>query len=311
METSPSGAHTGGTRPGGATRTWLYVPGDRPERFGKALAGGADAVVIDLEDAVAPTRKETAREAAAEYLGRGRRRPVYVRVNPLGVGGEDDLAALRGTRVSGVRIPKCEHPAQVAEAARLLPGVPLVPLLETALGIERAHALATSHALVAGLAFGEADLAAELGTGHRDVLDAAAYRVLLAAAAARLPRPPMSVFPAVRDADGLAADCARGRDRGFFGRSVIHPAQVPVVNAVFTPLAGAVAAARRLVESVETAKANGSGAWLDENGDLVDAAALRQARAVLGTARATEGSARAGRPGRAGPEQAGSATIRP
>ncbi|WP_370422328.1 CoA ester lyase [Streptomyces sp. QH1-20] len=284
MGGQPSRARPGCADPAGATRTWLYVPGDRPDRFGKALACGADVVVIDLEDAVAPGRKQTAREAAAGFLGRARARPVYVRVNPLGEGGEEDLAALRGTRISGVRIPKCERPAQVAEVARLLPGVPLVPLLETALGIERAYALATGHPLVAGLAFGAADLAAELGTGHQDVLNAAAYRVLLAAAAARLPRPPMSVFPSVRDLDGLAADCARGRERGFFGRSVVHPGQVPVVNAEFTPCSEDVAGARRLVERVEAAKASGSGAWLDENGNLVDAAALRQARAVLNAA---------------------------
>ncbi|EFL19670.1 CoA ester lyase [Streptomyces sp. C] len=282
---APRGADPGsGRRPRPAARTWLYVPGDRPERFGKALACGADAVVIDLEDAVAPLRKAAAREAVVGFLDRGHRRPVYVRVNPPGRGGEEDLTALRGTRVSGVRIPKCERPAQVAEAARLLPGVPLVPLLETALGIEHAHALATGHAMVSGLAFGEADLAAELGTGHRDVLDAAAHRVLLAAAAARLPRPPLSVFPAVRDLDGLAVDCVRGRERGFFGRSVVHPAQVAVVNSVFTPRAGEVDAARRLVESVERAGASGTGAWLDENGGLVDAAALRRARAVLDAA---------------------------
>lgn len=291
MEDQPSRARPDRADPAGVTRTWLYVPGDRPDRFGKALGCGADVVVIDLEDAVAPGRKETAREAAADFLGRARARPVYVRVNPLGEGGEEDLAALRDTRVSGVRIPKCERPAQVAEAARLLPDVPLVPLLETALGIERAYALATGHPRVAGLAFGAADLAAELGTGHRDVLDAAAYRVLLAAAAARLPRPPMSVFPSVRDLDGLAADCARGRARGFFGRSVVHPCQVPVVNAAFTPSSEDVAGARRLVERVEAAaKANGSGAWLDEKGDLVDAAALRQARAVLNAARPSAGS---------------------
>ncbi|MEU9714940.1 CoA ester lyase [Streptomyces sp. NPDC047976] len=272
-------------RPGPAVRTWLYVPGDRPERFGKALACGADAVVVDLEDAVAPVRKAVARDAVVAFLERGHQRPVYVRVNPLGSGGEEDLTALRGTRVSGVRLPKCERPAQVAGAARLLPGVPLVPLLETALGIEHAHAIATGDAMVSGLAFGEADLAAELGTGHRDVLDSAAHRVLLAAAAARLPRPPLSVFPAVRDLDGLAVDCVRGRERGFFGRSVVHPAQVAVANAAFTPAAGEVDAARRLVESVERAGADGSGAWLDENGGLVDAAALRQARAVLDTAR--------------------------
>ncbi|RPF44532.1 citrate lyase subunit beta/citryl-CoA lyase [Streptomyces sp. Ag109_G2-6] len=274
-----------GTRPSPVVRTWLYVPGDRPERFGKAVASGADAVVIDLEDAVAPARKAAARGAAVGFLGSGHGRAVFVRVNALGDGGEEDLAALRGTRVSGVRIPKCEHPAQLAEAARLLPGVRLVPLLETALGIEHAYALATGHAQVSGLAFGEADLAAELGTGHRDVLDAAAHRVLLAAAAAGLPRPPLSVFPAVRDLDGLAADCARGRERGFFGRSVVHPAQVPVVNAAFTAPARELEAARRLVERVERAEANGSGAWLDEAGNLIDAAALRQARAALGAAR--------------------------
>ncbi|MEV0375589.1 CoA ester lyase [Streptomyces sp. NPDC050636] len=266
-----------------AVRSWLYVPGDRPERFAKAVDSGADAVVIDLEDAVAPARKEAAREAAAAFLSAGHPCPVCVRVNPLGGGGEDDLAALRGTHIAAVRLPKCERPGQLADAGRSLPGVPLIPLLETALGVERAFALATGHPQVAGLAFGAGDLAAELGTGHRDVLDAAGYRVLLAAAAARLPRPPMSVYPAIKDLDGLKADCVRGLERGFLGRSVVHPAQVPVVNAAFTPDCGELAAARRLLERVESATAHGSGAWLDVDGNLVDAAALRQARARLAT----------------------------
>ncbi|MGW1517135.1 HpcH/HpaI aldolase/citrate lyase family protein [Streptomyces sp. NPDC002287] len=298
MKSSPDVARPGRPCPGPGIRSWLYVPGDRPERFGKALGCGADAVVIDLEDAVSPVRKADAREAAVAFLGVGRPRPVYVRVNPLGQGGEEDLAALRGTRVSGVRLPKCEDPAQVTEAARLLPDVPLVPLVETALGVERAYALATGDAQVSGLAFGKADLAAELGSSHPEVLDAASYRVLLAAAAAGLPRPPMSVYPGVRDLDGLALDCVRGRERGFFGRSVVHPAQIAVTHSVFTPRARDVDAARRLVESVERAGANGSGAWLDENGDLVDAAALRQARAVLDAA-GGEG-ARTRRPGARG-----------
>ncbi|MFJ4188887.1 HpcH/HpaI aldolase/citrate lyase family protein [Kitasatospora sp. NPDC089509] len=265
-------------------RSWLYVPGDRPERYPKALAAGADAVVIDLEDAVAPARKEYARRSAAAFLREQRPHGVHVRINPLADGGREDLAALAGLAgegLAGLRLPKVESARQVRAVAGAAPGVGLWPTVESALGLEHAYRIATAHPRVRGLLYGTGDLAADLATTDPDVLAACAVRVLVAARAAGLPRPPLSVHPDLHDPAGLAADTRRGRERGFHGRSVIHPAHVPVVHAVFAPTAAELAAARAVVADAE---ARGTGARTGPDGRFTDAAVVRRARAVLAAA---------------------------
>lgn len=144
--------------------TWLYVPGDRSDRVGKALAGDADVVIVDLEDAVSPTAKAVARQIVSSILG-GIDRPVQVRVNaPSSPWGADDLTAVRGLppRV-GVRIPKCESAAEVAGIADAVGDRAVHLLVESALGVERALELAVAHPRVASIGLGEADLRAQLG----------------------------------------------------------------------------------------------------------------------------------------------------
>lgn len=259
-------------------RSWLYVPGDRPDRFGKAVHSAADAVVIDLEDAVSPDHKAQARHHTVDFLTARAEADVHVRINPPKTGGLADLVALRNVPLAGLRLPKAEHAEQVSWIAEAMPGVPLWPIVESALGVEHAYQLATAHAQVTGLLLGNADLAADLHTSHPDVLDTAALRVLIAAAAAGLPSPPMSVYPALHDVDGLARDCRRGRERGFFGRSVLHPRQIPVVNEVFTIDRHQLAEARAVLSH---AADHGSGAGIDPAGRFVDAAVVRQAQAFI------------------------------
>ncbi|MEV7598950.1 CoA ester lyase [Kitasatospora sp. NPDC089797] len=275
--TTPAPTPTGRPEP----RSWLYVPGDRPERYPKALAAGADAVVIDLEDAVAPAHKEYARRSAAAFLREHRPPGLHVRINPLEDGGREDLAALTALdpdRLAGLRLPKVESARQVRAVAAAAPGVGLWPTVESALGLERAHRIATAHPQVRGLLYGTGDLAADLGTTDPDVLAACAVRVLVAARAAGLPRPPLSVHPDLHDLAALAADTRRGRERGFHGRSVIHPAHVPVVHAVFAPTAAELAAARAVLAHADT---HGTGAGTGPDGRFTDAAVVRRARALL------------------------------
>lgn len=191
--------------------TWLYVPGDRPQTVTKALACGADVVIVDLEDAVAPDRKEYARTATAERLREPQPVPVHVRVNaldsPFAAADLRTMAALPG--VSALRLPKVTSPHQITRVAAAVPpadrgAIPLHALLETALGIEHAFAIACAHPSLRGIALGEADLRADLGVREDAGLDWSRARVVVAARAAGLAPPPQSVHPDIRDLEGLA-----------------------------------------------------------------------------------------------------------
>ncbi|MFI9625896.1 HpcH/HpaI aldolase/citrate lyase family protein [Streptomyces sp. NPDC052042] len=266
-------------------RSWLYVPGDRPDRIDKALAGPADAVVIDLEDAVTADAKDGARSVVLDVLGEGG--PAYVRINdPATEAGRADVAALAAApgALVGVRVPKCEEPGELRRVADAL-GVPVIPLVESALGVENAFALATAHPLVRGISLGEADLSADLGAGG-SALAWPRSRVVVAARAAGLPSPAQSVWTAVRDLDGLRADTAAGRAAGFFGRSVIHPTHIPVVHEACAPDPGETAWAHDLLARADS---NGA-AWVDATGRFVDRAVLERARRLAALADAHETS---------------------
>jgi citrate lyase subunit beta / citryl-CoA lyase len=265
-------------------RSWLYAPGDRPDLLAKAAGGRADAVVVDLEDAVSPSRKAEARASARELVLRGAELPLWVRVNdPRGPWGEADLDALDGLPVAGVRLPKCEDPETVRQVGDRL-GRPMQLLLESAVGVERAPELARAHPLVAGIGLGEADLAADLRTVGEETLTGCRFRVVLTARAAGLPAPVQSVWTDLSDLDGLRAGSERARDAGFFGRSVIHPTQVDVVNAVFTPTRHQVDRARALLDVLDSAEPDGRSALVDRDGRFVDPAVAEGARWVLALA---------------------------
>ncbi|WP_406140686.1 HpcH/HpaI aldolase/citrate lyase family protein [Streptomyces sp. NBC_01089] len=266
--------------------TWLYVPGDRPAVVARALASGADVVLVDLEDAVAPDRKAYARDATAELLtdpspGPS---PVHVRINALdGPLAERDVRAVAGLPgLAGLRLPKAGGPAEVrdvagwaAEAGRA--GIALYPILESALGVERAYEIATATPSVRGLALGEADLRADLGVYDEAGLAWPRSRAVVAARAAGLAPPAQSVYADVRDLEGLAASCARGRTLGFLGRAAIHPRQLPVIEEAYLPTAAEVRAARDIVLAAPTDE----GALALPDGRFVDAAVVAGARRTL------------------------------
>lgn len=245
--------------------TWLYVPADRPDRVEKALASRAHAVIVDLEDGVAAGAKSRARDALPDLLGERRDKPVYVRVNP---GSAVDLEVAAQLAIDGVLVPKLERPGDVPD------GVRVHALLETALGLEAAFAIA-SHPGVHGLSLGEADLRSQTGALEAG-LDWARSRVVNAAVAAGLPRPPQSVYPHVRDLDGLAASCRHGRELGHLGRSAIHPDQLPVIERAYLPTAAEVETARETVARLQEVAV---GTLAD--GAFVDPAMLGGARQVL------------------------------
>ncbi|MFI1000954.1 HpcH/HpaI aldolase/citrate lyase family protein [Streptomyces galbus] len=267
--------------------TWLYVPGDRPRVVTKALASGADVVVIDLEDAVAPDRKEYAREATADRLRDPQPVPVHVRVNALdGPHAPLDLKALAHLPgLAGLRLPKVTSPQQVRNiaAAATPPDAdtpPLYALLETALGIEHAHDVAGAHPALRGISLGEADLRADLGLRDDRGLDWCRSRVVVAARAAGLPAPPQSVHPDTRDLESLAASCAHGRALGFVGRAAIHPRQLPVIERAYLPTPREIEEAHHILRAARAHQ----GAQALPNGTFIDAAVVATARRTLSLA---------------------------
>lgn len=253
--------------------TWLYVPADRLDRVGKALVSGAHAVIVDLEDAVAPAAKNEARAGLAAVLSEEASVHVYVRVNALeSPWADDDLAAVAGLAIDGVVLPKVES-VELPDVGAL----ELYCLLETPLGVERAFEVA-SHPRVAGISLGEADLRAQTGAGEAG-LGWARGRVINAARAAGLPRPPQSVYPDIADLDGLAESCARGRELGFLGRTAIHPKQLPVIERAYLPTPREVEEAREIV----AAAAGDEGAFALA-GRLVDAPIVAAAQQTVALA---------------------------
>ena len=270
-----------------APRSWLYVPATRPDRVEKALASRAEAIIVDLEDSVPAGAKVEARKAVLDLAARVTR-PFHVRVNDLtGPWGLDDLRALARVPVAGVRLPKTESADQVGQAVDALQRteepVPIHVLLESALGVENAFAIAMAHPTVAGISLGEADLRASLRISDDGALDWARSRVVNASRAAGLPSPAQSVYTDVADEEGLRASSERGRAMGFFGRALIHPRQIPAVHAAYTPSARERREAADLLAGLEAAHTHGSSAFLTTDGRFVDPAVVQAARAVLAT----------------------------
>ncbi|MXY30236.1 MAG: CoA ester lyase [Gammaproteobacteria bacterium] len=275
-------------------RSILFVPGYRPDRFGKALAAGADAVCIDLEDAVPPQRKAVAREAAvrflAEHAAEGSRNDIdpphlIIRINdPETDLGRADARALRDIRQpDAFMIPKVRTAAGLRRAAALLgDGAPLFALIETALGLENAADIGQASPAVAGLVFGGFDLALELRADPSwEPLLYARSRVVHAAALSGLDAidMPSVDFGEMRR---LREEAGRVRLLGFAGKMAIHPAQLPAIPEVFTPWEREVERALRILDA--DWEAGGGGVALE--GCMVDRPVAEVARRVLARARA-------------------------
>lgn len=257
--------------------SWLFVPGSRPDRFAKAVASGAGAVILDWEDAVAPGEKDAARRATLDWLGTG---SAWVRVNGVGAATHRaDLDALAGgpAGLRGVVLPKAEPDAVVAVREALGADVPLVALVETARGVVEIERLAAS-GLVGRIAFGSVDYALDVGSDESDEsLAYARARIVTASRAFGLPAPVDGVTAEVADLDLAGRDAGRARRSGFGGKLCVHPAQVPVVEAAFLPTDAEVAWA---VEVVARLAEDPSGV-LVVGGLMVDVPVAARARRIL------------------------------
>lgn len=260
-------------------RSVLFVPGTRTDWVAKAFRAGADLVVVDLEDAVAAADKERARAAVAQLSARP---ALTVRCNPPGSAeGRADLAALRTAGWSGgVVIPKVESAADIAAVRRAWPEPPLLALVESAVGLVRAPEIATAEGVVR-LAFGLVDYQRDLGLpGDPAGLDYPRSMLAVASRVAGLPAPVDGPVVALGDGEAVAADARRARALGMRGKVCIHPAQVPVVNAVFSPGAEEIEWARRVIAAADAA---GQGV-LRVDGEMVDRPVLDRARQILSSA---------------------------
>ena len=260
-------------------RSYLFVPGNRPERFDAASRAGADVVLIDLEDAVAPPLKHAARQAAAEWLAT---RPACVRIN--GSDSEwfaDDLPLLRLPGVQGVMLAKAEASEAIAAIQRIAaPALPVIPLIESARGLWHAMALGAMPGVVR-LAFGAVDFQLDLGIdGEREELLAARSQLVLVSRVAGLLPPVDGVTMAIDDPDALRRDVTYARRLGFGGKLCVHPRQVAAVNEGFRPTTAEIEWARRVVDAAAAAGNNA----LRLDGKLVDRPVIDRARAILNDA---------------------------
>jgi citrate lyase subunit beta/citryl-CoA lyase len=263
-----------------ASRTYLFVPGNRHERFAKALASGADAIVLDLEDAVAPIDKAVARAAVAEFLRASSdadRERLVVRVSDEMTPWFDaDIAMLAAAKAAAVVLPKAEQPSTIGRLRAVCPAIGVLPLIETARGVLACETLAAAPG-VQRLVFGTLDFAADLDLSGDPVgFDYAASRVALASRAAGIAAPVAGVTPALDDEVQLLADLARARAHGFGAKLCIHPRQVEPIHRALRPTDAELDWARRVIAAAETT----AGA-VQVDGRMVDQPVRKRAQALL------------------------------
>lgn len=279
----------------------IFTPGHRRDLIEKAIRSGADAVIVDLEDAVATEHKLAARAGLADLPPSSV--PLYVRVNgPTTSFFWEDVVAATAAAMAGVVVPKAEDPALIdrldgaltageISAGHPLGSVTIVPLIESALGVRHTYEMAIASPRIDTVLFGggeQGDLVADLGsewTPEGTGLLHARSAVLLAARAAGISQPMEAVFMDFRNLEGLRIECELARRLGYVGKVAIHPAQVPVINDVFTPSPEVVEYQRKVLAAFEEAEATGA-ASIAVDGKMVDYAVARVARNIIARAEA-------------------------
>ena len=275
-------------------RSMLFTPGNQTRRVEKALTLNADAVILDLEDAVASSEKEQARAAVVASLtrrtGGGPRR--YVRINASNtLWHAEDLDAIMGLPIDGIILPMAEHPGDVAAVAHRMTELEkqhglaaltmdLIPIIETGAGLAAVHAIAAVGSHLRCLAFGAADFVVDMNmrwTRDEAELTPARAEIAVASRAAGLAAPVDSVWTRLQDAEGLVNSANRVRDLGYQGKLCIHPDQLGPVHAAFTPDAEEVAFADKVIAAFDEAEAAGS-ASISVEGHFVDYPIVERAR---------------------------------
>jgi citrate lyase beta subunit len=277
-------------------RSVLYMPGSNPRALDKVRSLAADALILDLEDAVLPSEKPRARELVAEAVEAGGYGPrkLIIRINGLATEwGEADLARAARAAPDAVLVPKVDTPGQIVDIAARLealgadPRTTIWAMMETPLAMLNAGAVAAAHPRLAGFVLGTNDLVKDLGAAHTPdrlpILTALSLCLLAARAHALICLD--GVYNAFQDDDGLRAACLQGRDMGFDGKTLIHPRQLAIANEVFAPGPDDIDVARQQVEAFEAASARGEGVAV-VNGRIVENLHVETARRLLARAEA-------------------------
>jgi len=272
--------------PLGFSTNFLFVPGTRPERFLKALDSGASAVVLDLEDAVAEEDKESARNAirnAWPQFSDEQKQRLVIRTNSPGSKFYSaDLILAQELKVSCLLIPKSESLDQINGAALVLPNTAIIPMIETAIGLDRLREIANSNQVLR-LALGNLDLQADLGMicdAQESELQTARYQILLASRVAQIAPPIDGVTPSTDDLPRITDDAQRAKRMGFGAKLCIHPKQVAIVKTAFMPTEEEITWAQRVVEADQTSK--GGAVKLD--GRMIDRPVVLLAQRTLAVA---------------------------
>lgn len=279
------------------SRSLLFVPASSPEKVVKALASAADGVIVDLEDSVATSEKDRARDTAIRLLLQPHSTRVYLRVNPLATSYcFDDLAAAAAIQIDGIVLPKAESRSDLltidwalahweAKQGRPRGSIAVMPILETARGVAAALDIAQASARVPQLMFGAVDFSLDMDVDISDESGAVAharYAIALASRQAQIAAPMDSVFTGIHEAQALKAASQRARAMGFGGKACIHPAQIAVINAVFSPSEAELQRAAEIVEAFDQAQADGHAA-VSVGGAMIDYPVVEKMRRILRT----------------------------
>ena len=268
-------------------RSALYIPASNGRALEKARGLAVDVILFDLEDAVAPDEKANARKTLAEALSESYSpRLRIVRMNALDTEwGAEDAAAIKDMDCDAVLVPKVDGPEDVSRVAALIPDLPIWAMMETPAGILNANAIA-AHERIAGFVLGTNDLAKYLNARTRDSMRTSLQMCMLAARANGIVALD-GVYNAFKDEEGLKIECEDGRDMGFDGKTLIHPAQVAICNAAFGPTEAEINLAKRQIAAFEEAAAEGKGVAVVD-GKIVENLHIVTARATLTMAEAIE-----------------------
>jgi citrate lyase subunit beta/citryl-CoA lyase len=276
-------------------RSFLFATASNPRHVAKAIDGPSDALIIDLEDAVAIEEKPAARSAIAGLVAGGRTKPLYVRVNGLATPfGFDDLQAVGVAGPDGIILPKVEAPSDLITVDWMLGAlevrngrprgsIDVIPIIETARGLAAVHSIAGAVPRVRRLAFGAVDLALDMDLDLSDEVGAMnhpRFALALASRAKGLDGPLDTAFIAIQDLDGLRVSTLNAKKMGYGGKCCIHPSQVEIVNELFTPSSAEIERARRLVAAFAEAERAGSAAFKFD-GVMIDYPVVDKARRLL------------------------------
>lgn len=272
-------------------RSVLYIPGSKERALDKARGLPADAIIFDLEDAVAPDAKDAARATLRAEIDKGGYgdRAKLVRINGFDtMWGNADIHAFRGADIDGLLLPKVNSALDIETLAEMIADVPIWAMMETASGVLNARTIA-AHPRLAGIVMGTNDLVKELGCRpgpDRAEIQTALQMSVIAARADGIPIVD-GVYNAFKDEAGLRAECEQGRDLGFDGKTLIHPDQIAIANEVFAPSEADLDLARRQIAAFEEVEARGEGVAVVD-GKIVENLHIVTAKALIAKAEAIE-----------------------